>query len=153
MNMTIKEKLQESGRYEQIMEIVAKIAVRNFGDVPVRLQYNSEMKPVSRVKISDVRTGLNLWLLLIGKEQVSGGNVAETLFALEAYVSTELDMMLHNYANSISHRTEPEEDMEEIRAWQVFLSSIHHLMNPWDPEYGTQTDFTIPKGWRCQNGD
>ena len=151
--MTIKETIKAAGRYEQIMEIIAKIAIRDVGDVPIMLQYNSEMKPVSRVKMSDVRTGLNLWLVLIGKEQVSGGNVTETLFALEAYASTELDMMLHNYANSISHRTEPEEDMEDIRAWQVFLSSIHHLMNPWDPEYGTQMDFTIPKGWRYQNGN
>ena len=96
--------------------------------------------------MSDIRNGLNLWLMLIESQQILGDGT-EIFLALEAYVHTELDMMLHNYANSISHRMEPEEDMEEIRAWQVFLSSIHHLMNPLD------MDFTIPRGWRCQNGN
>lgn len=145
--MTIKEKLQESGRYEQILEIIANICCIEDVDTPVRLHYDREGKVVNRVQMKDVRDGIKLWYQLLKKQIDEPIDSGERLDAFEAYVETNNDMMLHNYANEISHRKTPSIDMErDIRPWLVLWETVVHMINPFDCD-GEVCPFSVASGW------
>ncbi len=148
---TIRETLRESGRFEAIKQILCDIAKKTNSSIPVRVQFDSDYKPISRVEGEDVLRGIKVWYKCI---ETTGEDIsdieAKEMLALSAVVDSELEMRLHNYANSCAHRHIPDEAvLEDIRAYSVLNSSLHNMIARFRDDF---TDgfipFSVPTGWK-----
>lgn len=61
---------------------------------------------------------------------------------LYQYVKSTSDMLLHNYAVSISHRKVPETNMDDIRIWEI----LDNMLICWNLE--DDEEWFIPDGWK-----
>ena len=148
---TIKDTIREAGRLEQIMDIIIKISGRATASFPIRMQYDYKGNPVSRVTGNSVLKGIELYYKLIDTtgEEITDDE-ARKLWYFQVAVESDLEMRLHNYANSVSHRQTPsEEDMEEIRDYQVLNSSLDCMIARYhDDITGEYIGFSVPEGWK-----
>ena len=149
---TIKDEIKDSGRLEEIMNIILEMSTEKV-DRPVRLSYSPEGDVVERVNPDDVRTGIKLWTKYVDTDGINiPKEDANKMFAFATLVESELEMRLHNYANSCSHRKTPSEDaLERIRTYSVLHSSLNHLTYPcYDIDTSEFMPFQIPNGWKVQ---
>ena len=148
----MKDIVRESGRLEQITDIVLGISTKEEYDWPIRCAIK-DGEGISRVKTEDVRRGIKAWQKYINTD---GKHVdkkdEDDLDWFSMYVESELEMRFHNYANSCAHRnTPPESDLEAIRIWEVLNSTIDYLLfgnRCVDFEDTEPEDFSIPDGWK-----
>lgn len=148
---TIRETLRESGRFETIKQILCDIAKKTNSSIPVRVQFDSDYKPISRVEGEDVLRGIEVWYKCI---ETTGEDIsdieAKEMLALSAVVDSELEMRLHNYANSCSHRNVPDETvLEDIRAYSVLDSSLNNMIARFRDDLTDEfIPFSVPNGWK-----
>lgn len=148
---TIRETLRDSGRLEAIEQILCNITKKTNSSIPVRIQFDSDYKPISRVDGEDVIKGIEVWHKCI---ETTGESIsdkeAEDMFALSAVVDSELEMRLHNYANSCAHRHIPDEAvLEEIRAYSVLGSSLDTMTARLRDDFTNEfIPFSVPTGWK-----
>ena len=151
--ITMRKTIEDSGRLNAIFEILDTIAKRNDSDLPVNVTIGRNGEAICRVSTNSVKDGIKAWMELINTTgEVVDKQYSECIEALSMLIETDLNMRLHNYANSCSHRNIPDEaDLEEIRAYEVLNSSLWHLMCPMFDEYDNNfIPFSIPDGWKVQ---
>lgn len=145
--MTIKQILENANRFEDVSDainhIIFTIDDRSYPVNPI-IRDNSITNRVDGKSIKEEATE---FLKLINNPSDSIEDTIEKYENLLAYVESESDMMLHNYAISISHKREPHDDMELIRVLLIIKSLIWWLNNDGDYE------FDIPDGWKGVNKD
>lgn len=154
--MTIKEKIKEAGRYEEVMEIINKILMECVGDndtYPISL--TSKGRKLNDVTdVEDIVRGIKLWMKYIEIEETQENmeaikDEAQLLNELMLVIDSDLDMKLHNFGVDISHRKDVDEsELETARAYGVLWSSINYFMY-----FGLDEDFSfipfeVPKGWK-----
>ncbi len=145
---TMRQTLTESGRFGEICAILDKINAKNQSDFPVSLRYDPEGNLISRVSKDDVKKGIILWYLLINRpEQDFSIEEANACYPLYALVDDYLNMLFHNYTVTLSHKVEPQEDLETIRTWAVLKTSLGHITFRLSSAWDEFTPFSVPKGW------
>lgn len=146
--MDVIEALKEGHRYEDVQKILTDIInKKDDGTYPVNA-FVKDNETLWRVDCTKVKEQAKKLQSIISQEKIFVLEEDEFVDLLQ-YVNTHVDILLHNYANAISHRREPYVDMEEVRSYSVLWITINnlHLMY-----YGEEPDFSIPKGWRCVTG-
>lgn len=144
---TIKEILIDANRYEDIVNILKDISKMddNSYSYPVRVFIDSDGETKWRVDGKSVNEQSSKLLKLI--EDGSDGISNDDFTYLSEYVRSHTDMLLHNYAITITHRRDPE-DMETIRPWVI----LDNLISCWN--LGLNDDdsaWDIPIGWKKLN--
>lgn len=143
MAKTIKSILMEANRYDDVMSIIRDIIVDNQRSYPVNaFVKNNEIK--WHVDGAHVRSEAHRLLYLICEDKCIGSD--DDFVNLSSYVESRTDMFLHNYAISISHRNEPDVDMEYTRCWEI-LDNLLRCWNIKDDEF----EWDIPDGWKKIN--
>ena len=141
--MELKIELKNAGRYDEVANLLRMIAYTLKDEFyPIKPYADETGSTVWRIPGSSVREeALRLLIYIEGNEEdqvlIKGFNFHN----LDHYVMTHSDMLLHNYAVSISHRKDPEIDLEDIRSWCVLGSLIDSFDYPKD-------EWIIPEGWR-----
>ena len=134
--------LKEAGRYDQVTDILVKIATGCNGyTYPVRPFIDDDFTSKWRVEGSSIRKqALRLLEIVVDGDEVKV--IDEMSFThISAYVESHADILLHNYAIHISHKIEPDVDMDEARNWLVLDNLIKCLHLP--------EEWTIPDGWKA----
>ena len=144
--MIISKILRDSGRYDDIIKILEKISMNNNYDFPVNAYVDDDGKTKWRVPGDDVRKGAVLLLSIINNNEAIT-EASDQYECLRHVVETSADIMLHNYANFLSHRIKPDDDMENIRAYQILSHLLFYIGNE---EVMSCGDFTVPVGWKKQ---
>ena len=144
--MIISKILRDSGRYDDIIKILEKISMNNNYDFPVNAYVDNDNKTKWRVPGDDVRKGAVTLLSIIKNNEVIT-EASDQYECLRHVVETSADIMLHNYANFLSHRIKPIDDMENIRAYQILSHLLFYIGNEEIMSWG---DFTVPVGWKKQ---
>lgn len=150
---TIKETLIEAGRYEEIKKILKNI-IFNIKDIqlPVNPFAGDGGKIQYYVKGCFVKEeAAKLFIVLTEKEEIEMQCSLDNLFK---YVHSYACILMHNYANMISHRKNPELDvsMEDIRCWEIldnFLACYIAGLLESEDEDG-KYEWSIPDGWKKQ---
>ena len=153
---TIRDIVKDAGRLETITNIVLKISTRNSYDLPIRGAVDIKSgESIFRVKTDDIRKGIRAWDKYLDTDAKNiDTNDTEDLEWFSMYVESELEVLLHNYANSCAHRNiPPEEDLEIIRAWEILNSTLNYMLFENRCTYSDNNnpdDFTIPEGWKVK---
>lgn len=148
---TIRGELIKANRLEEVVAEVSKIFLKDYSDLPVRVHYDHNHKPVNYVKTIDAVAGALVYLQKIYAKKNALELSEDELKALDSfnmYVESELEMYLHNYAISCAHRAQPtEEELEHIRVLCILNNSIYYLtMELFKEEDCSFWD--IPEGWK-----
>lgn len=138
--------LKEAGRYDQVTDILVKIATGcNAYTYPVHPFIDDDFTTKWRVEGSSIRKqALRLLEIVVDKEDVKV--IDEMSFTqISAYVESHADILLHNYAINVSHKIEPDVDMDEARNWLVLGSLIKGLHLP--------EEWAVSDGWKFISND
>ena len=146
--MKVLEVLKEAGRYEEVMDALKEIKTDNV-TLPVHPFIDSDNITKWRVECTKLAKQRDKLMELIEADVDIEAKDTENMDELQAYVETQRDMILHNYAISISHRKEPKENMEKARVWCIIASIIYETFSDYLDE--EQTKFSIPDGWKKQS--
>ena len=130
--------LCKTGRAVEIIRYLDIISNwRNHSDCPVHPFVNENGECQTHIPWEKAKDEADYLLKSLYSNTIN----TEEYTYLERYVGDYLDMQLHNYANEISHRREPDpQNMEMIRMLSIIWDL---LMNGDDPDWGER----IPKGW------
>lgn len=141
----IHEILKAANKYDDVKNILTDIIKDNEPDYPVKAFINDDGETKWRVKGKSVRNEAAKILTIIdGKNFVKTNNSDETTDDFQnilSYVTTTSDIKLHNYAVALSHRTEPKDNLDDIRSWETLENLIYHLRSNDDWAW------EIPNGW------
>ena len=139
--MGYKTILKEAHRYKAVINILNTIINESAVSYPVKpfIHYDTcgESYTKWRVDGSDVRKEAELCKQAIEQDDYGCNNPCINLLV---YVESKYNMMLHNYANSISHRHFPVIEMDNIRNWLCLGCVIEH--------FSDDMDLVIPTGWK-----
>ena len=103
--MTIKDILKEGNRYEDVTDILNNFLQTSEDSYPVDCFAGEDGKASYRVDGPKTRDeALKLLEYIESEDQTDQTNNFNNLLR---YIVSESDMMLHNYAISISHKKEP----------------------------------------------
>lgn len=139
----VRSVIEEANRLDEIVDILEKIIADNRSSYPVKAFVDQHGITRWRVDGEDVRKEAAVLLGIIKGE----GNIEtdEKFLNLLEYVTTHSDMLLHNYAIGITHRREPDVDMEECRRYLI----IENMIECWHINLiGNPITYTIPDGWK-----
>lgn len=139
----VKNKLIESNKYDDIVEILNNIINDKISSYPVD-PYIDDGDTKWRVDGDKVRTEAVKLLYTINNNTISEYSF-DDFNELHQYVQTQTDMKLHNYAINISHNIEPLEDMNIIRSWLILDNLIINMADQCTFEW------YIPDGWKNNN--
>lgn len=135
-------KLKKSGRYDEIISILKTIKMIQDYSLPVDCYCGDDGKAAFRIKVSDLRSDADKILTMLYSNEtfvvLEDGDNFEAIFH---YLTTHCNMFLHNYANTISHRKTPENDIDDIRSSLILENLIMNI-------HGGLDDWDIPVGWR-----
>lgn len=138
----IKDILKEANRYDDVMGIIESIILNTESrSYPVDAYINDEGETRWRVD-GDLIKYEAVKLLKTISEGSEHETIGKDFMNLEQYVLSHSNMLLHNYAVSISHRKEPETDIDVIRVWEI----LDNLLINWSGD-GID-DWYIPNGWK-----
>lgn len=143
--MSIKSVLTNAGRYDDVMTLLDSI-IKNE-------KYKTASYPLFRPM---VRNNVTLWRVdakSVIQQAMSLRDLIESEVDIDvdmnfdelfAYVSSESDTMLHNYAIIASHRDTPDESLlEEIRILCIINGFLMYKFCCKQ----TISDYAIPPGW------
>ena len=148
---TIKEEIKQSGRYEEIMNIIDELYNRDTAyPVGTTVDYNGEI--IHWIETEDIKAGIDAWKELIDTtgEEDKDEITRRKLSKLHIVIERGLEIKLHNYANSCAHRKTPsEDDLDEIRTYEILNSSLNGILFPFiDPDTDEFYSWEIPSGWK-----
>ena len=138
--------LKNAGRYEEVVNILKNIICDNnlTGTYPVDAFIDLDNTTRWRIDSKLIKEEATAFLQLLE----NGCNIAEPdeYFNLNQYIMSKSNMLLHNYAISISHRNNPEDNinMENIRIWLCLGNLLDNL---------NDTDKYIPDGWKNKTAE
>lgn len=148
---TIKEEIKRSGRYEEIMDIINELYNRDTA-YPVGTTVDDNGEIINWIETEDIKAGIDIWKELINTtgEEDKDEITRRKLNKLHLVIDRELEIKLHNYANSCAHRETPsEDDLEEIRTYEILNSSLNGILFPFfDPDTNEFYSWTVPSGWK-----
>jgi len=139
----VKNILKDAGRYEDVVGILKGIISDTEYSYPVDAYVIKTGETLWRVDGDIVRSEAEKLLRLI-EEGVAEEN--DSFMTLYEYINTHTNAKLHNYAIAISHRHEPDVDMEELRSWLV----LWNLIICYHDTYVVDTEWSVSEGWRKQ---
>ena len=136
--------MTEANRYHEVIGILNHIISEDLAySIPVDAYTDSNGKTSWRVDGRVVTKEAKLLLQTIEDEVDEESVFPGSFESLEQYVHSHTNMLLHNYAVTISHRTVPNDmDMEVIRSWLI----LDNLLIC----FGSK-DWSIPDGWKYKN--
>ena len=142
-----KEEMERADKYDDVKEILTKIAMDDNISSEHQVSPFIDEDGETKWRIDGNKVRFEAYKLLYYLEGLHVSDVTGKDFSnLFQYVSTNTTMLLHNYAVSISHRHEPEIDMDLIRTWLIIDNMLCCFDNPFDePDNGY---WRIPDGWR-----
>lgn len=137
------EELRKSNRLLDVKCIIYDI-IESFervdaGDLPVRFCISDDCKLITHVKSRDVYSeARHLFEVLSTLLAADDSYIHRDDYSnLSLYVGDHCDMLLHNYAVSVSHRMGGPMD-DEIRVWCILSNLLDNLYSDtWD----------VPVGW------
>ena len=141
MKNKFKQQIVEAGRYDEILNIIQTLVKKNHRSYPVNPFINKYHQTLWRVDGRSVFNESKIYVDFISSDECETLPHKDEIENFLLVIHTELEMRLHNYANSISHRTVPTVDMEQVRCLQIIQSSIDCL------EF-SDYEWTIPVGWK-----
>lgn len=145
--MTVKEELKAAGRYDQVMNILKSTIMSTQGNYPVDCYPDENGKASFDVDAMKVRVEASRLMIAIDDNTIKNMTF-ENFRNLWQYVHSNCDMLLHNYAVSVCHRTEPPKiDIDKARVWCI-LDNLIICLNPVEFDDEDETDWTIPNGWK-----
>lgn len=137
------EELRRSNRLfdvkHLIYDIIESVERVDAGDLPVHFCISDDGKLITHVKSKDVYSEAHhlfkvLSTVLVADDLYIYGDDYSNL---SLYVGAHCDMLLHNYAVSVSHRMGGPMD-DEIRVWCILSNLLDNLYSDtWD----------VPVGW------
>lgn len=143
----IKPVIEESGRLEEVINILKGIISDKESSYPVGAYVNDNNETVWRVNGETVRKEAVELLKVINQEVEE---TEEDFYNLLQYVKTEADILLHNYSIAIAHRIDPDIDMEDARRYLI----VENLIECWILKLaGNPITYSIPDGWKNQVSD
>ena len=127
--MTLKDKLIKEGKYDQVMKIVEDIKEKMSRDERYCIGYQCDDygNIIQYVNKMNIAYGADLWEKVISAEG-SHRDVFNAMNPFYWYVERELDMKLHNYANSLVRGSTPVETIEDIRPWSDLWDTLTEIM-------------------------
>lgn len=148
MEQTLKYALIDANRLEDVtklLEHIIQITDSKIGSFPVEPYVDDDNVTHWRVNTRDVNYQAKIVLKLITDNTI----IHESLdvFELGRYIYTINNTDLHNYANRIAHKAEPDIDIETIRIGLVLQSILDDLCfyNVFEDQIPL---FDIPEGWK-----
>ena len=142
MEKSYKQILIDAGRYEGVSSILTNLSILPGYQHPVSPYVKEDGTVSFDVLGVNLRNQASLLLRRLNGEQELGP--VKDYLDLSLYVQSILNMMLHNYANHISHRIEPDVDMEDVRTWAVLSNLIDELAF-------CDEEWTIAEGWKASS--
>lgn len=139
-NNMIKRILKEAGRYDEIVDVLNNISKETDVSKPVNAFVDYDGKTKWRIDGKLLKYEASKFLQIISAEEITEKLDIDYFNELLQYIHTKSDTLLHNYAVSISHRNEPEIDMEYIRSVEILENLLYNL-NDYKKWY-------IPDGWK-----
>lgn len=133
----LKNILVNANRYEDVMAILYGMMDLTGSEVPVRAYAGKRDKIAYNVPVQKVKEEAQALIYLLDGNMVYdiGLDDVENLWR---YVNSVTDILLHNYAVSVSHQSQPE-DMDGIRGWLVLDNLISCLDH--------NESWSVPNGW------
>lgn len=166
MAKTIRSELISAGRLNEVLDAAFGFYKTITSSTRVKMHYehtDNGVDIVNFVKTSDVRKGISIWLdkLEVEEENLKVLTKEEYKYvnSFNLVVEDKLDMKLHNYAVSCSHRQIPDDkELEMIRVLSILNCTLNFFLTlelfESDIEYeeGSCLKNMIPEGWKCEKG-
>ena len=136
-NLVVNSRLESAGRFDGVIDVLSKI----ISNVPMTLcpvkPYYDGGTRVRHVAGQDVKEeALRLFFYLNCSEELEFDGL--DFWNLYKYVEVNTDIVLHNFAVSVSHKQDVKFD-DYIRNWCILENLLVNL----DYE-----DWDVPEGWR-----
>lgn len=139
-----KKILKDANRYDDICNILKEIANIKDYDLPVRAFVSRKGGWENRIIVSNLKSESKLLLEILSQDLDSDFDMCiDDYENLYEFVNTYADDLLHNYAVSLSHKKDPEYNIEKVRPWLILSNLLICLTvttkeEPW----------SIPDGWK-----
>lgn len=146
MSESLKSVLIKGNRYIDAVNMLYEIVNSTSNDFPLHHPYIDENNVTHwRVNGEEVRKQASLLLSLLDND--SCGDTDEDFTHLMAYLNSELEVYMINYAVAMSHNHTPENDIEVVRRWSI----LSNLVNCWGA-INRDMPWYIPEHW-CKERD
>lgn len=132
-----KRILIDANRYEDVKAILQSLVdYKSILSYPVLAFVDENGETQYRADANSVRNeALSIMIMLQCDMYIK---YTDRFSNLLTYVRSQCNLLLNNYAITISHGLEPKIDIDNIRNWLVLRSLIENLDNDWK----------IPEGWK-----
>lgn len=162
MAKTIRNELISAGRLDEVLDAAFGFYKTRSPRIYVSTHYeytDNGVDIISFVKTSDVRKGISIWLDKLEVEEENLEVLTEEEYkcvnSFNLVVEDKLDMKLHNYAVSCSHRHIPDDkELEMIRVLSILNSTLNFLtLALFVDDFEYEDDYSslkniIPEGWK-----
>lgn len=138
-------KLTNAKRYYEVLRILRKIDSIEDSSLPVDPYGDDDGKINYRIDVSVLKDDASRLLYCLEHPiYTQYCPKSENAIVLSRYVRTHNDMFLHNYANAISHNSEPDVDIDIVRPWLILENLIWYLFND------SEMEWYVPEGWKSK---
>lgn len=150
---SINQELIKANKYTDVISELNKVLTDTHINYPVNM-FIRDGKIQHDVYAIDVHNQIRELITTLSDEDTTLKTISLiNLDDLRIFADDKSNIMLHNYANALSHRRKEHlPSMTNIRTWNVIthLLSCASIYNEADCD---TTEWTIPVGWYHINGD
>lgn len=135
----IKAILEEANRYDDVVEILKTTIASVRRNPAVGLYFDKDGNVRNDVDAKSIKLEVSILLLCI--EGVLD-YTQHDFTSLSVYITDMTDTLLHNYANSLTHKEEPNTGIDTIRCFSIITNLVDCI------QAGIMENWTIPDGWK-----
>lgn len=135
----IKSILKEANRYDEVVEILKYTLSSVRRNPAVGLYFDKDGNVRNDVDAKSIKLEVSILLLCI--EGVLD-YTQHDFTSLSVYITDMTDTLLHNYANSLTHKEEPNTGIDTIRCFNIITNLVDCI------QAGIMENWTIPDGWK-----
>ena len=139
----------DSGRYEEIVEILSEAYLIDCSRMPATLRYSNGNASI-QVPTGEILKGIAVFFKKIRSSEKDLCISAQEMKYLDSmcrYYEAALEIRMHNFANKYAHRQQPDEtEIELIRAMSVLCNLLNYITMELFREGNAV--FDVPEGWK-----
>lgn len=147
MSESLKSVLIKGNRYIDVVNMLCEIVKSTSNDFPLHHPYMDE-KNVTHWRVNGEEVRKQAFLLLNMIDNNSCGDTDEDFTHLRAYLHSESEIYMINYAVAMSHNHKPENDIEVVRRWLI----LSNLVDCWG-EINRDMPWYISEHWCKERED
>lgn len=135
----IKAILEDANRYDDVVKILKYTLSSVHRNPAVGLYFDKDGNVRNDVDAKSIKLEVSILLLCI--EGVLD-YTQHDFTSLSVYITDMTNTLLHNYANSLTHKEEPNINIDTIRCCNIINNLVDCI------QAGIMENWTIPDGWK-----